>query len=67
MAALCYPGVKITLKEDVLPTLFQTVEAMLMPPIRGRQAATRASTTTVHLPVGLKRAASVDTGDVGSR
>ena len=58
---------KISLKQDDVPTLFPVVETMLMPPIRGRQAATRASTTTVHLPVGLKRAISVDTGDVGSR
>ena len=39
-----------------MPTLFQVVEAMLMPPIRRKQAATQASTTTVHL--GSKRAVS---------
>ena len=34
MAALGYPGAKISLKEDVVPTLFPVVEAMLMPSIR---------------------------------
>ena len=34
MAALGYPGAKISLKEDDVPTLFPVVEAMLMPPIR---------------------------------
>ena len=58
MIALDYPGAKICLKEDDVPTLFPVVEAMLMPPIR------RTSTTTVHL--GSKRAVSADTGDVGS-
>ena len=58
MIALGYPGAKICLKEDDVPTLFPVVEAMLMPPIR------RTSTTTVHL--GSKRAVSADTGDVGS-
>ena len=48
-----------------MPTLFTVVKAMLMPAIRRTQAATRASSTTVHL--GSKRAVSVDTGDVGSR
>ena len=33
-AALGYPGVKISLKEDDVPTLFPAVEAILMPPIR---------------------------------
>ena len=65
MAALGYPGTKISLKDDDVHTLFPVVEAMLMPPIRRLQAATRASTTTVHL--GSKRAVSADTGDVGSR
>ena len=64
-AALGYPGAKISLKEDDVPTLFPVVEAMLMPQIRRTQAATRASMTTVHL--GSKRAVSADTGDVGSR
>ena len=50
MVALGYPGAKISLKEDVVPTFFPAVEAMLMPPIR------RTSTTTVHL--GSKRAVS---------
>ena len=59
MAALGYPGAKISLKEDDVPTLFPVVEAMLMPSIR------RTSTTTVRL--GSKQAASADTGDVGSR
>ena len=48
-----------------MPTLFTVVKAMLMPAIRRTQAATRASSTTVHLV--SKRAVSVDTGDVGSR
>ena len=65
MAALGYPGAKISLKEGVVPTLLPVVEAMLMPSIRRSQAATRASTTTVHL--GSKRAVSVETGDVGPR
>ena len=52
-------------KRDDVPTLFTVVKAMLMPAIRRTQAATRASSTTVHL--GSKRAVSVDTGDVGSR
>ena len=43
-----YPGAKISLKEDDVPTLFPVVEAMIMPPIR------RTATTTVHL--GSKRA-----------
>ena len=55
MAALDYPCAKISLEEDV-PTLFPVAEAMLMPPIRRAQAATRASTTAVHL--GSKRAVS---------
>ena len=59
MAALGYPGAKISLKEDDVPTLFPVVEAMLMPLI------CRMSTTMVHL--GLKRAVSTDTGDVGPR
>ena len=59
MATQGYTGAKISLKEDDVPTFFQVVEAMLMPPIR------RTSTTTVHL--GSKRAVSPDTGDVGSR
>ena len=50
MAALVYPGGKISLKEGDVPTLFPIVEAMLMPPIH------RTSTTTVHL--GSKRAVS---------
>ena len=49
MAALGYPGAKIFLKEDDVPTLFPVVEAMLMPSIGRTQAATRASMTTVHL------------------
>ena len=53
------------LKEVDVPTLFLVIEAMLMPPIRGTQAATRTSTTAVHL--GSKRAVSEDTGDVDSR
>ena len=53
MAALGYPYAKISLKEDVVPTLFPVVEAMLM---------SQASTTMVHL--GLKRAVSVDTGEL---
>ena len=32
-----------------MPTSFPIVEAMLTPPIRRTQAATRASTTAVHL------------------
>ena len=58
MIALGYPGAKICLKEEDVPTLFTVVEAILMPPIR------RTSTTTVHL--GSKRAVSADTGNVGS-
>ena len=58
MLTLGYPDAKISLKEDAMPMLFPVLEAMLMPPIR------RTSTTTVHL--GSKRAASVDTGHVGS-
>ena len=49
MATLGYPTAKISLKEDVVPTLFPVVEAMLVPSISRTQAATRASTTTVHL------------------
>ena len=49
MAALCYPGANISLKEDVVPTLFPEVEAMLIPSIRGRQAATLVSSNVVHL------------------
>ena len=48
MVALGYPGPKISLKEDDVPTLFPVVEAMLMPLIR------RTWTTKVHL--GSKRA-----------
>ena len=59
------PGAKISLKEDDVHTLFPVVEAVLIPPMRRTQAATRASTTTVHL--GSKRAVSADTGDVSSR
>ena len=55
-AALGYPTAKIYLKEDVVPTLFSIVEAMLTSSIRKTQAAIGASTTTVHL--GLKRALS---------
>ena len=65
VAALCYSGAKFSLKEDDVPTVFTIVEAMLMSPIRRTQAATRASTPTVHL--GSKRAVSADTRDVGSR
>ena len=60
MAALSYPGAKISLKENDVPTLFPVVEAMLMPPIHRTQAATRVSTTTVQL--GSKRAVRADTG-----
>ena len=60
VAVMGYPGAKISLKEDDVPTLFPVVEAMFMPPIR----RTQATTTTVHL--GLKRAVRADTGDVGS-
>ena len=49
VAALNYPGAKISLEEEYVPTLFPVVEAMLMPSIRRTQAATQASTTTVHL------------------
>ena len=62
-AALGYPVAKISLEQDDMLTLFLVVEAMLMPPIHRTQAATQASTTTVHL--GSKRAVKVDTGDVG--
>ena len=48
--ALGYPGAKISLKQDDVPTLFPVVEVMLTLPIH------RSSTTTVHL--GLKRAVS---------
>ena len=65
MAALGYPGVKISLKQDDVPTLLPVVASMLKPSIRRTQAATRASTTTVQL--GSKRAVSADTGDVGSK
>ena len=53
-AALGYPCAKISLKEDDASTLFPVVEAMLMPPMRRTQAATRASMTTVQ--IGSKRA-----------
>ena len=46
MTTLGYPGSKISLKVDGVPTLFPVVETMLMPPIRRIQAATWASTTT---------------------
>ena len=59
-----YPDAKISLKVDDVPTLFPVVEAMLIPPVRRTQAATWASTATVHL--GSKRAVSMDTSDVGS-
>ena len=49
MAALGYPGVKIFLKEDVVPTLFPEVEAILMPSIHRTQAVTWASKTMVNL------------------
>ena len=49
MEDLVYPGAKISLREDVVPTLFQVVQAMLMPPIRRTQAATQALTTMVYL------------------
>ena len=62
-AALGYPATKINLKDDDVPTLFPVVEAMLIPLIRRTLAVTKSSTTTVHL--GLKRAVSTDTGDVG--
>ena len=64
MVVLGYPAAKISLKEDIVPTLFPVVEAMLMPSIHRTQAATRASTTTVHLR--SKRAVSSYTGDVGA-
>ena len=56
MAVLGYPGAKISLKDDVVPTLFPVVDAMLLPSIRITQAATLASTTTLHL--GSKRSLS---------
>ena len=62
MAALGYLGAKISLKEDVVPTLFQVVEAMLMPSICRTQAATWASMTMVHLV--SKQVVSADTVDV---
>ena len=65
---LGYPGAKISLKEEVVPTLFPVVEAMLIPLIRRTQAATRALSTMygpVHL--GLKRVVSTDRDDVGPR
>ena len=65
MAALGYLGAKTSLKEDVVPTLLQVLEAMLMPSICTTQAATRASSTTVHL--GSKRAVSADTVGVDAR
>ena len=40
MAALGYHGVKISLKEDVVPTLFPIVEAVLKPSFHRTQAAT---------------------------
>ena len=40
VAALCYTGDKISLKEDVVPTLFPVVEAMLMSSICKTHAAT---------------------------
>ena len=49
MAALGYPGAKISSKENVVLTLFPVVEAMMMPSIRRTQAVARASTTMVHL------------------
>ena len=58
-------GVKISLKDDIVPTLFSVVKVRLMPPIRRTQAATRASQTMVHL--GSKRAVSADNSDVGSQ
>ena len=48
MAALGYSAAKISLKEDVVPTLFPVVQAMSMTSIRRPQAATWASMTTVH-------------------
>ena len=54
MAALGDPGAKISSREDVVPALFLVTEAMLMPSISRTQAATRLSTTTVHL--GSERA-----------
>ena len=49
MMALGYPGAQTSLKKDVVATLFPVVEAMLTPSIGRSHAATRASTTTVHL------------------
>ena len=63
-AVMGYACAKISLKEDDVPTLFPVVEAMLKPPIRRTQAATRSSTTTFHL--GSKRAVSAKASDVGS-
>ena len=48
MAALGYPDAKISLKEDVVPTLFPVVEAILMPSIH-RTPATIWASTMVHL------------------
>ena len=47
MAGLGYPGAKISLKEDNVPTLFPVAEAMLMLLIRRTQtqSATWAATT----------------------
>ena len=47
-AALGYPAAKISLKQDVVPTLFPVVEAMLMTAIRRTKAATRALMTPVQ-------------------
>ena len=45
LATLGYPGARISLKSDAVPTIFPAVEAALMPSIRRRQASARAGST----------------------
>ena len=68
VAALGHPGAKISLKEDVVPTLFPAVEAMLMPPIRRTQAATRRRRPqSTSYRSEMLASCQRDTGDVGPR
>ena len=45
MAALGYPGARISLKSGAVPTIFSTVDAALKPSIHKRQVSTNAGLT----------------------
>ena len=53
MTALGYPGAKISLKEDVVPTLFPIVEDMLMPSRLGSIPFSFSSNSFFRIPAEI--------------